>query len=138
MVTTVRPIHGQSTVHCTVVLDRNIPVVGKRVADIAEPVADTAKLAALPNTVVSRVESTAEAAGVANIGRIAAEVRSSHMAAGFGQKQKAAEQEMAGIAPAWRIVGQCSNMIAAAVDGPDCVVDAAQWHVGPSVRSGLV
>ena len=77
-------------------------------ADTAEPVADTAKLAALPNIVVSRVESTAEAAGVANIagtGRIAAGVCSSHVAAVFGQEQKAAEQEMADIAPAWRIVG---------------------------------
>ena len=110
IVTIVRSVHCQSTVHYTVVdLDHNVPVVDKCLADTAEPVAEMAKLAALPNTVVSRVESTADAAGAANIadtGRTAAAgVCSSHIAAGVDQERMAADQEMAGIAPAWRIVG---------------------------------
>ena len=78
-------------------------------ADTAEPVADMAKLAALPNTVVSPVESTADAAAVVDIagtGRTAAAgVGSSHVAAGVDQELMAADQEMAGIAPAWRMEG---------------------------------
>ena len=108
--TTVHSVRCQSTVHSSVVdLDHTVPAVGTSPADTAEPVADTAKLAALPNTVVLGVDSTADVAAVADIadtGRAAAAgACSSPVAVGVEQELTAADQEMADIARAWRIVG---------------------------------
>lgn len=108
IVTNVHSVHCQSTIHSTVVdLDHTVPVVGMSLADTAEPVVDTAKLAALPNiVVVLGAESTADAVAVVDIAdteRTA--VCSSHEAAGVDQELMAADQEMAGIALAWRTGG---------------------------------